>query len=587
MEEFTHTLLENGSIEKKEDQFTLKGSPEDIKVPDTIQGIIAARMDRLEDNLKRTMQVASVIGLNFAFKILQTITGMRSELKSYLLNLQGLEFIYEKNLFPELEYIFKHALTQEVAYNSLLQKRKKELHEKIGMAIEKLYPERLEEFYEMLAYHFYKSENLDQAIHYSKLSAKKAKKNFSHWETYNFYKDAYDLFCKKDDNEKNKEDRIYTLVLASNPLLLLGMPDESLWVIDKQIELAEELGDSNRVSMYYSHKANYYTHRGDMNMAGQYAEKAFKKAEKSQNLDLMVQNSHSAAMPYTFLGEYHKVLSIVPKVVRLIEEHKRESDSFLSPFKPYPFLLLYCGSASGSLGLFRDGIEYFNKGIKHALESSDKFALAGLELSYGFLFSIKGEWELAIKHFKEGIKYSQEINLWMEVPGYCLMGHATVMLKDYDRGVEYLNKGLKMHENSDVELLMPISYLRAALVYKELGNFNLAKEYAEKSLNLSIKNNEKNTKALCKVILGYLSGKIDSDQKTQSLDLLEKGIKDLENFKMGPSLAFGYLSKAELYQDSKESVKAIENLKIAETMFQEMEMDFWLNRTQNMLAELE
>ena len=78
---------------------------------------------------------------------------MREELKSYLLNLQGLEFIYEKSLFPELEYIFKHALTQEVAYNSLLVKRRNEIHEKIGGAIEELYPERLEEFYEMLAYH--------------------------------------------------------------------------------------------------------------------------------------------------------------------------------------------------------------------------------------------------------------------------------------------------------------------------------------------------------------------------------------------------------------------------------------------------
>jgi predicted ATPase len=149
MEEFTHTLLENGSIERKDKKYVLSRKASDIEVPDTIQGIIAARMDRLEDNLKRTMQVASVIGRDFAFRILQTITGMREELKSYLLNLQGLEFIYEKSLFPELEYIFKHALTQEVAYNSLLQKRRKEIHENIGKAIEQIYADRLEEFYEM------------------------------------------------------------------------------------------------------------------------------------------------------------------------------------------------------------------------------------------------------------------------------------------------------------------------------------------------------------------------------------------------------------------------------------------------------
>ena len=151
VEELTHSLLENGSIQRKDEQYVLSRKASEIEVPDTIQGIIAARMDRLEENLKRIMQVASVIGREFAFRILQTITGMREELKSYLLNLQGLEFIYEKQLFPELEYIFKHALTQEVAYNSLLLKRRKEIHEKIGEAIEELYPDRLEEFYEMLA----------------------------------------------------------------------------------------------------------------------------------------------------------------------------------------------------------------------------------------------------------------------------------------------------------------------------------------------------------------------------------------------------------------------------------------------------
>lgn len=166
------------------------------------------------------------------------------------------------------------------------------------------------------------------------------------------------------------------------------------------------------------------------------------------------------------------------------------------------------------------------------------------------------------------------------------MGHATIMLGDHDRGVKYLNKGLKIHEDSGVEMLLPVSYLRAALVYKELGNFNLAKEYAIKSLNMSVKNNEKTAKGPCKAILGYLSWKIDPDQKVQFVGLIEQGMQDEENFKMRPYLALGYLYKGELYQESKEPVKAMENLKIAETMFQEMEMNFWLKRTQNMLAQL-
>jgi predicted ATPase len=103
-----------------------------------------------------------------------------------------MEFIYEKTLFPELEYIFKHALTQEVAYNSLLLKRRKEIHERIGKAIDELYPNRLEEFYEMLAHHYSRAENSEKACHYLKLSGDKATRNYSNWEAFRFYREAID-----------------------------------------------------------------------------------------------------------------------------------------------------------------------------------------------------------------------------------------------------------------------------------------------------------------------------------------------------------------------------------------------------------
>ena len=190
MEELTYSLLDNGSIQKKEDRFILTQDVSRLQVPDTIQGIITARMDRLEESLKRIMQVAAVIGREFAFRILETILEMKEELKSGLVNLQGLEFIYEKNLFPELEYIFRHALVQEVAYNSLLITRRKEIHEKIGRAIENLHAQRLEEFYEMLAYHYSKSGNLFKAYEYLKQAAEKAIRKDSLFEGLRFYKEA-------------------------------------------------------------------------------------------------------------------------------------------------------------------------------------------------------------------------------------------------------------------------------------------------------------------------------------------------------------------------------------------------------------
>jgi tetratricopeptide (TPR) repeat protein len=196
MEEFTYTLLENGSIEKRNEQYVLNRKPSDIQVPDTIQAIIAARIDRLEESLKRIMQVASVIGREFAFRILQTIIDMRDELKVHLLNLQRLEFIYEKSLFPELEYIFKHSLTQEVAYNSLLSNRRKDIHRRIGKAIEELYAESLAEFYEVLAYHYERAEIPDKAIRYLTKAGDRARSIFANEQAIVFYQAAIDQLSK-------------------------------------------------------------------------------------------------------------------------------------------------------------------------------------------------------------------------------------------------------------------------------------------------------------------------------------------------------------------------------------------------------
>jgi class 3 adenylate cyclase/tetratricopeptide (TPR) repeat protein len=190
VEELIHSLLENGTIQKKNHQYVLTRNASDIQVPDTIQGIIAARIDRLEESLKRVMQVASVIGREVAFRILQTIMGMSEELKSHVFKLQGLEFISEKRVFPELEYIFKHALTQEVAYNSLLQKRRKEIHENIGNAIEDLYIDRIEEFYELLAYHYERAEIHGKAIHYLIRAGDRAKAIYANEEAIAFYRKA-------------------------------------------------------------------------------------------------------------------------------------------------------------------------------------------------------------------------------------------------------------------------------------------------------------------------------------------------------------------------------------------------------------
>ena len=205
------------------------------------------------------MQVASVVGKDFTFRILQTITGMREELKSYLLNLQGLEFIYEKSLFPELEYVFKHALTQEVAYNSLLLKRRNEIHERIGRAIEKLYPDRLEEFYEMLAYHYSKSKNLEKSYQYLKLSGNKAMKNYSNWEAFRYYKKAIQVLTKMPETAENKKEQIEVRLSITGPMMFLHWPEESYKNLRESERLSKELGDLKTARAFIEKALNFFS----------------------------------------------------------------------------------------------------------------------------------------------------------------------------------------------------------------------------------------------------------------------------------------------------------------------------------------
>ncbi|MBI2486350.1 MAG: AAA family ATPase [Deltaproteobacteria bacterium] len=179
VEEIIKSFIESEIIVRREDGYSISKSIAEVDVPDTIQDIIMARIDRLEENLKRTLQYASVIGREFSYKLLKEIIEIEEELQDYLTQLKGLELIYEKSLFPDLEYRFKHSLTQEVAYNSLLIKRRKELHGKIGEILEDLYGDKLEENYELLAYHYRRSTRDEKAVDYLTLAGDKSAKIYS------------------------------------------------------------------------------------------------------------------------------------------------------------------------------------------------------------------------------------------------------------------------------------------------------------------------------------------------------------------------------------------------------------------------
>jgi class 3 adenylate cyclase/tetratricopeptide (TPR) repeat protein len=193
VEEVVRELLDRGELVKAGNRYICEHPIEQCEIPNTIHGVLAARMDRLSEDLKRTMQVASVFGKDFAFRLLKHIMQLGDDLRVHLTNLVGLEILYEKALYPELEYIFKHALTQEVAYESLLKQRRREIHGRIARTIEELYADRLEEHYEILAHHYERSGKVSRAVDYLILAGEKSNRNCASQAACDFFGKAFEV----------------------------------------------------------------------------------------------------------------------------------------------------------------------------------------------------------------------------------------------------------------------------------------------------------------------------------------------------------------------------------------------------------
>ena len=183
VEELVKSLSETGAIRREGARWVLGRPLDQISVPDTIQDVLMSRIDRLEDEPRQALQLAAVIGREFTQRLLDRIAEIRAGTTAAVLReLQAIELIYEKALFPELAYMFKHALTQDVAYGSLLTQRRRELHRRIGEAIEELYADRLAEHYAVLAYHFARGEDWPRAATYFEQAADHAAAAFATYE---------------------------------------------------------------------------------------------------------------------------------------------------------------------------------------------------------------------------------------------------------------------------------------------------------------------------------------------------------------------------------------------------------------------
>ncbi len=205
VEEIVRSFIDQGAIVFRSGRYEVTGRIEEMAIPSTIHDVLMARIDRLDENSKNLLKIASVIGRNFFHRILSEVADPAESLDTSLSHLKEVQLIRERQRLGEVEYLFKHALAQEAAYESVLPHKRQELHLKAATAIERVFPERLHQFYGMLAYHYSRAKSMDEAEKYLILAGQEALKSSASFEAIHYYEEAMTLYLNKVGQQADPE----------------------------------------------------------------------------------------------------------------------------------------------------------------------------------------------------------------------------------------------------------------------------------------------------------------------------------------------------------------------------------------------
>jgi len=557
VEEITHSLLENGFIKRKDQEYVLTRKASEIEVPDTIQGIIAARLDRVEETLKRIMQVASVIGREFAFRILQSITGMKEDLKTCLLNLQGLEFIYEKQLFPELEYIFKHALTQEVAYSSLLVKRRKEIHEKIGNVIEDLNSERLEEYYEVLAYHYERSDNNDKAFTYMDLANKKTCKASAMEDAIGYFYKAMEILDSMPDTMGNQERRISLLVNQWSVFEQLFQWSKYYNLLLQYEPIVNEIKNTGLAGGFYSCMGGCEFYSGSFDKAIQSATKAVELCEMAGNDEYTGLAFLCLQACYLYKGDFDKVFSLKENAFRTSAEQFNLFNHVRS-HQITSCALTFHGHWDEAV---EEGQNALNIAQKYLDDNMISFAAFAISLAYTW----KGDISRAIEYGEMAVEKAS--TPFYKTQAQCVLAKAWCHAGEMQKGIELLDVSVKLMRTGRV-ILGEIGWSNVlAELYLMAEEYDKAEQTAKRALEVATRCGANYQIGRAYRLIGEVALKLNY---SEALSRFEKSISLFKETKAENELAKAYAGCGRYYKKQGNTAQASEYLTKALEIFERL-----------------
>ncbi|MBM4307867.1 MAG: hypothetical protein FJ123_14140, partial [Deltaproteobacteria bacterium] len=438
IEEFIKSLKDLKIIERKDNSYGLSKDIQQVTIPSTIQDVIMARVDSLPERAKEVLQTGSVIEREFSYLLINRVTGLpEKELLSHLSILKDAELLYERGIYPQSHYIFKHALTREVVYDSILAKRKKKFHEEIGNAIEELNRDSLSEHYEVLSEHYLLSENYLKSAEYSRMAGRKAEKAVS-------FNDAI-AYTKK---------RV-----------------TSLERLTQTEDVEKQIIDARTVLGLYTAQMNYFVDA---------------KEAIDPIIDLAIRQNYKKRLCqiYTILGAYYwSVEENYPEVFKAFEEALKISEEA----KDIVSLVLassWCGYALGYNCEFEKSIEYLQRAvdINIAVKNLWGIAVTKSNLAYHSYWP-HGRIDLQFKTSEEGLQIAEESgDVYSKVIGYISQGSSCYGKGLPEEAEKYLMRGLKFCERFKILGWDAAAQYFLGETYFEMGDFQKSKEYFEKGM---------------------------------------------------------------------------------------------------------
>ena len=474
--------------------YRLAQAVQNLRVPATVQAVLAARIDSLAPEDKRLLQMAAVIGTEVPFALLQALAEQSDErLRTGLSRLQAAEFLYETSLFPEPAYTFKHALTQEVAYGSLLSERRRTLHARIVEVLEIQAGHRLDDQVERLAHHALRGQVWEKVVRYARQAGTRAADRSAYGQAGAFFDQALDALAHLPESQETRT-QAFDLHEARQSMHAARRELEQALVCSQTMwSLAESLGDPRRLARALDLVGNAWSQMGDNVRGLEFTQRGLALAETVGAVDLLVHLRFDLGMLCRFMGDYRRGATVLTQAVELLQGDLAR-ERFGRPLYPAVVARQHLATCLSALGEFRQALSTAEEGLRiaEALQQPGNLVLA--HLSCGEPLLHQGKFHDAVPRLERAMAlYTPDLIAWYPMTAgalgfaYAMTGRLAEALPLLEQAVERARRVDRRRETQWLAYLSE-AYLRA-------GRLDDAHAMAERLLALGRERSERSTEA--------------------------------------------------------------------------------------------